>query len=117
MYQLIIIGAGPAGISAGIYAKRYGINFLIIGQISGGAVKEAHLVENYPGFKSISGLQLVKKFQEHLAIKIKQEQVKNICKNKSVFKVITNQGEYQAQALILALGMKTRRLNIKNEEK
>jgi len=121
MYQLIIIGAGPAGLTAGIYAKRYGINFLIIGQILGGTINEAHLVDNYPGIKSISGHQLTKLFQKHLATKIKQEQVEKITKGNSVqgqiFKIATNKGNYQAQSLILALGMKIRKLDIKNEEK
>ncbi len=117
MYQLIIIGAGPAGQTAGIYAQRYGLNFIIIGQISGGTVNEAHLVENYPGFKSIAGPDLAKKFQEHLDIKIKQEQVEKICKNGTDFKILTNKGEYQSQALILGMGMKIRKLGFKNEDK
>jgi thioredoxin reductase (NADPH) len=117
MYQLIIIGAGPAGQTAGIYAKRYGINFLIIGQITGGTVNEAHLVENYPGFESISGPDLAKKFQKHLDKEIKQEQVEKICKHGKGFKVFTNQDQYQGQALILSMGMKMRKLGIKNEDK
>ncbi len=117
MYQLIITGAGPAGQTAGIYAQRYGLNFIIIGQISGGTVNEAHLVENYPGFKSIAGPDLAKKFQEHLDIKIKQEQVEKICKNGTDFKILTNKGEYQSQALILGMGMKIRKLGFKNEDK
>ncbi len=121
MYQLIIIGAGPAGLAAGIYAKRYGINFLIIGEILGGTINEAHLVDNYPGFKSIAGPQLTKLFQKHLATKINQEQVKKITKGNSaqgpVFKITTNKGGYQAQSLILSLGMKIRKLDIKNEDK
>jgi thioredoxin reductase (NADPH) len=116
MHQLIIIGAGPAGQTAGIYAKRYGINFLIIGQITGGTVNEAHLVENYPGFKSIKGPALAKEFQKHLEIEPVKEQAERISKQDSNFKIFTNENEYQAQALILAMGMKMRKLGIKNED-
>jgi len=121
MYQLIIIGAGPAGLSAGIYAQRYGIQFLVIGQLIGGTLNEAHLVENYPGFKSISGSQLAKLFQKHLAAKIKQEQVEKITKENSaqgpIFTITTNKGKYQAQSLVISLGMKIRKLEIKGEDK
>ncbi|MAF20920.1 MAG: hypothetical protein CMI55_04635 [Parcubacteria group bacterium] len=116
MYQLIIIGAGPAGQTAGIFAQRYGINFLIIGQITGGTTNEAHSVENYPGFKSITGPDLAQEFQKHLDTEIKQAQVEKISKQEKGFKVLTNQGEYQAQTIILSMGMKIRKLNFKNEE-
>jgi len=116
MYPLIIIGAGPAGQTAGIYAKRYGIKFLIIGQILGGTTNEAHLVDNYPGFKSISGPDLAKEFQKHLDTKIQEEQVERISKDKDGFKITTNKDKYQGQSLILGMGMKIRKLNFKNEE-
>jgi len=117
MYQLIIIGAGPAGITAGIYAKRYGIKYLVIGQNTGGAINEAHIIDNYPGFKSITGPELTKKFEKHLDTPIKKEQVEKITKKKDVFKIITDKDKYQAKAVILSLGMKIRKLGIKNEEK
>jgi len=117
MYQLIIIGAGPAGITAGIYAKRYGIKYLVIGQNIGGAINEAHLIDNYPGFKSITGSELTKKFEKHLDTLIKKEQVEKIIKKKGIFEIVTNKDKYQAQAVILSLGMKIRKLGIKNEEK
>ena len=118
MYQLIIIGAGPAGLTAGLFAKRYGMNFLLIGQTSESAINQAHLVENYPGAKSMSGPRLIKEFQKHSKAEIKEEQVKKIFQEKDKnFQVMTNKGQYQSQALILALGMKIRKLGIKNEEK
>ncbi len=119
MYQLIIIGAGPAGLTAALFARRYGLNYLIIGQTEESALNQAHLVENYPGIKPMSGPQLIKEFQKQANLKIKKEQVKQILPNKQkrTFQVTTNQGRYQGQALILALGMKIRKLGIKNEEK
>jgi len=116
MYQLIIIGAGPAGQTAGIYAQRYGINFLIIGQITGGTTNEAHLVDNYPGFKSISGPDLAKEFQNHLNVKTKQEEVIRVSQQNQVFKITTDKSKYETQALILGMGMKMRKLGFKNED-
>lgn len=118
IHDLIIIGAGPAGLSAGIYAKRYNMDFLIFGKIPGGTATEAHLVENYPGYKSISGLELMQKFQEHLDKKIIQENINKIIKNKNKnFNIYSNQNIYQAKAIILALGVKERKLEVKHEEK
>jgi thioredoxin reductase (NADPH) len=117
-YQLIIIGAGPAGLTAGLFAKRYGINFLLIGQLSEGTINQAHLVENYPGLKPMTGPQLIKEFQKHSKVEIKKEQAKKILQEKDKsFQVMTDKGKYQSQAVILALGMKFRKLGIKNEEK
>lgn len=118
MYQLIIIGAGPAGLTAGLFAKRYGINFLLIGQPSEGAVNQAHLVENYPGLKPMTGPQLIKEFQKYSKAEIKKEQAKKILQEEDKsFQVMTSKGKYQSQTVILALGMKFRKLGIKNEEK
>ena len=66
IYDLIIIGSGPAGYAASIYASRYKIKNLIIGKEAGGQINEAHLIENYPGFPSITGSELMKKFKEHV---------------------------------------------------
>lgn len=114
MHDLIIIGAGPAGLTAGIYSKRYNLDFLMIGQVPGGTAMEAHQVENYPGFKAISGLELMKKFQEQLDYKILQENVEKITPG---FKVWTNKNKYQTKTLILAMGSKNRKLGLENEEK
>ena len=64
IYDLIIIGAGPAGLTASIYASRYKLSNLVIGNQLGGELALAHKIENYPGFISISGLELCEKFKE-----------------------------------------------------
>ncbi|PIP17281.1 MAG: thioredoxin-disulfide reductase [Candidatus Portnoybacteria bacterium CG23_combo_of_CG06-09_8_20_14_all_37_13] len=114
MKDLIIIGAGPAGLTAGIYAKRYNLDFLVIGQTPGGTAIEAWQIENYPGFKSIAGLDLMQKFQEQLGQKIIQENIEKITKD---FLVYTDKNQYQGKTLILAMGSKNRKLGLENEEK
>lgn len=112
--DLIIIGAGPAGLTAGIYAKRFNLDFLTIGKALGGTATEAWQIENYPGFKSISGLDLMQKFQEQLGQEIIQENIKKITKD---FLVYASKNKYQTKSLILAMGSKTRKLGLANEEK
>jgi len=91
MYDLIIIGTGPAGLTAGIYAARYNLNFLIIGELQGGAISEAHKVCNYPSQNNISGFKLTQEIVEHvkeLSGEIVQEQVVKINKEKDFLKLI-----------------------------
>jgi thioredoxin reductase len=79
-YDLIIIGLGPAGYSAAIYAGRYKMNVLLVGQIPGGTAGTSHEVRNYAGFEKITGMELMMKMHkqtENLGIPIKQELVKN----------------------------------------
>ena len=68
MYDTIIIGAGSAGFPAGMYASRYKLSNLIIGEMLGGALATSHCVENYPGTLSESGAQIMSKFREHAEI-------------------------------------------------
>ncbi len=117
MNQLIILGAGPAGLSAAIYAKRYGLNFILIGQLPGGTVHEGHNVDNYLGFKTIKGPALAKEFINHCPSEIIEEQVESICKKDDIFEVKTDQKTYSGQSVILGLGMKNRKLNFEDEEK
>jgi len=118
-YDLIIIGAGPAGLTAGIYAGRYLLNTLIIGKLPGGTISEAYKVCNFPSYKSISGIELTKKMTEQvkdLGIEIKQEEVKEIKRNK-IFEIKTNNSIYKTKKIILATGTEKRKLNVKGEEK
>ncbi|MBI5872111.1 FAD-dependent oxidoreductase [archaeon] len=119
MHDLIIIGAGPAGLSAGIYAKRYKLNTAIIDSSFGGTIKEAHLIENYPGFEAISGLELAEKLLSQARrynLEFIQEEVKRIENKDGQFGVFTEKEEYKAKAVILAMGMKHKSLNINGEK-
>lgn len=119
VYDLIIIGAGPAGLTASIYASRYKLSNLVIGPEIGGTISKAHKVENYPGFLSISGFELGKKMEEQvksLGAGIKLEQVTQIVKH-DLFEIKTNNGNiYYSKVLIIASGTERRKLNIKGEE-
>jgi thioredoxin reductase (NADPH) len=118
MYDLIIIGAGPAGLTASIYASRYRIGHLLIGSQLGGAMSLASSVENYPGFKKITGGELTKKMVEQvkgLGGEIINGNVIQI-HHARAFKICTESGrEYEARALILATGTQRRKLNIPGE--
>ena len=118
-YDLIILGAGVAGLSAGIYAARYKIKTLIIGKDMGMA-SEAIEIENYPGFSKISGLKLLQKFTKHaekMGAEVIYDEIKKVEKVGNEFKVITTSNEFKSDAIIYALGGKKRRLGIENEEK
>lgn len=116
MHDLIIIGGGPAGLSAAIYAARYMLNTLLLSKDHGGAIAEAHLVENYPGYEEISGLELMEKFRKQakkLEVEIKDEEAEGIKKEKDHF-VVNNM--HKAKKIILAIGTSRRKLNVPGED-
>ncbi len=122
IYDLIIIGAGPAGLTASIYASRYKIKHLIIGEIPGGLITEAHSVCNFPGENEISGFELMEKMQKHVkdlgAEILSMEKVLEIKKEDDLFEIKTESKKtFLAKKILLATGTKHRKLNIKNEEK
>lgn len=119
MHDLAIIGAGPAGLTASIYASRYKINHLIFGLELGGQGALAPLVENFPGYLSTSGLDLMQKIIEQVksyGVEIRQEKVTGLAKITDGFKLTTDKGKYQAKTLILAMGAAFRRLGIPGEK-
>ncbi len=117
MYDVIIIGAGPAGLTAAIYLKRANKSVLLIEKEGiGGQIASSPLVENYPGFKAISGAELANNLYaqvDNLGCEIAIEEVLEITKDK---KVITDSGEYQAKSIIIATGCEYRKLNLEGEE-
>lgn len=116
MYDIIIIGCGPAGMTAALYASRANKKVLVFeGKSYGGQILNASKVENYPGFDNISGFDLATNMYNQITTKgveIKNEMVLKITKDKEV---ITSNGTYQAKAIILATGVQHRKLNITNE--
>lgn len=121
MYDIIIIGGGPAGMTAGIYCARQKLNLLLLTKEFGGQMaKKTVEIENYPGLPKISGLELIKKFKEHLKISgVKTEicRVVKIEKNKDIFFVYGAGGEkFQAKTVIIASGAEPKMINVPGEK-
>jgi thioredoxin reductase (NADPH) len=119
MYDLIIIGGGPAGLTAGIYAVRSGLETLILerSEISG-QIALADIVENYPGFSSISGLELMEKYRSHAqeaGVKTKITDVLSVRSEGEKKIVSTDSGDLEAKAVIIATGANPKRLNVPGE--
>ncbi len=119
-YDVIIIGAGPAGITAGIYAGRENLKTLVLEKtISGGLVNEAPLIENYPGFEAIAGAKLAEKMKTQASkyVTIKEtEEVKKIEPIREKMAVFTEKEEYITKTLVMCTGTKHRKLGVKGEE-
>lgn len=120
-YDIIVIGAGPAGLSAGIYSARYKMKTLIIDVSPGGLAKDAHKVENYPGFDSISGMELMEKMTNHTkqsGAEIEYDSVTKLEKKNEKFSITTESGnEFNSDYLIIATGSKRKKLGIPGEDK
>ncbi|OGM89171.1 thioredoxin-disulfide reductase [Candidatus Wolfebacteria bacterium RBG_13_41_7] len=119
IYDLIIIGTGPAGLTAAIYAARREMKTLLIGKEIGGQVVWAREIENYPGFKIISNLELIKRWQEQinfLKIPVINTEVNLIENQNDIFIVHAAQGTYHSRTIILATGVAPRQLNIPGEK-
>jgi thioredoxin-disulfide reductase len=122
IYDLIIIGGGPAGITAGIYAARQKIKTLLITKVFGGQInRKAVMIENYPGFEEISGAELIKRFEKHLRkfpTEILNDTVVKVEKDGKNFRVLTGEGrrEFQARAVIVASGADPRPLKAPGEK-
>lgn len=122
IHDLIIIGGGPAGITAGIYASRQKLDTLLITKDFGGQMtRKAVAIENYPGFKKISGIDLVKKFRKHLnqyPVEVKLEAVNKIKKSRPNFLVsLKNKESFESRSVIIASGADPRPLKVPGEKK
>lgn len=128
MRDLIIIGSGPAGLSAAVYAKRAGLDTLVIEKdpVSGGQILITYEVDNYLGLPGINGFDMGMKFREHadkLGAEFAEGCVSSILmekegneKESSIYKVVTDQGEYETKTVILATGASHNKLGVKGEE-
>jgi thioredoxin reductase len=120
MYDVAVIGAGPAGISASIQLKRAGTEPLLLEKDKvGGLLLNANLVQNYPGFPDgISGEKLAEVFLRHLknaGVVVRKETVKKIFKEKNVFRIVTEKDEIFVRCVILATGTLPKKLGIYGE--
>ncbi len=120
MYDLVIIGGGPGGLTAGIYAQRAGLKTLLVEKLAlGGQIAVSDVIENYPGFPSISGPDLMAKFEEHarstgLEIKLGVEVIGTDLSGK-VKTVKTSEGDIETKAIIVGTGASPSRLGVPGE--
>jgi thioredoxin reductase (NADPH) len=121
-YDIIIIGAGPGGLTAAIYAGRQGTkNLMIDRDLAGGIGREVPEMENYPGFDNISGLELIEKMKAQATKNTElheMEAVEEIIQTEDEYRftVKTNKDQYQSKTIILATGSSHRHLEAKGEE-
>ena len=122
IYDLIIIGAGPAGLSASVYASRAGLDFVVLDKnyIAGGQIINTYEIENYLGLDLLSGMELATKFSEHatrLGMTLLPKEVLNI-EDKGDYKlIVTDDGDLCTKNVIIAAGASHRELNINGEVK
>ena len=118
--DLIIIGGGPAGITASVYASRKKMNFLLITKDIGGQAAWSSDVENYPGYQFITGPDLVAKFQEHMqkyAIQLREnEEVVELEKKDGIIYIKTTKAGYEAKTVIIASGKKVKEIGVPGEK-
>lgn len=120
-YDLIIIGAGPAGITAAVYASRAGLKILIIEkEAPGGKVTKTYEIENYPPFKNIKGADLAIEMFDHaisFGAEFVGEKVVELLSTNVIKKIITEKNTYESYAVIIATGTKERELGVPGENK
>ena len=120
MYEVLVIGAGPAGMTAAIYAARAGYKTAILEHgVPGGQAATTDMIENYPGFpEGISGPELMMKFFEQtqtFGVEMIYEQVQSMDVTGDIKKVITDKQTIEAKAVVIASGAKPRTLGVANE--
>ncbi len=120
MYDLIIIGAGPAGITAAVYAARKKINFLVISKDIGGQAAWSGDIENYTGYQFITGPELAGKFEEHMRkfnIQLKEnEAARSLERQGNNLTVKTDKGIYETRSVVIASGKRTKELGVPGEK-
>lgn len=121
VYDVIILGSGPAGLSAAVYAQRARFHTLVIEEkpLSGGQILDTYEVDNYPGFPGITGFELGQKFRSHadqFGAEFVNEQVREVQVRGGRKRVVTDKADYEAKALILATGARHRKLHVPGEE-
>lgn len=121
MYDLLIVGGGPAGLTAGIYAQRAWLDTLLLEKTGmGGQIALSHLIDNYPGFSEIGGFELMQRFAEHaraVGLKVQNAEVERVWGEEDRKLALVNGKPLEARAIIIASGTRPRKLGVPGEEK
>ncbi|MBI4709439.1 MAG: FAD-dependent oxidoreductase [Candidatus Portnoybacteria bacterium] len=122
IYDSIILGAGPAGLSAAVYAKRLKLKIFVLSRDVGGQAIEAYKIDNYLGMPGVLGVELVEKFSQHvknLGVEIKEgiKEISILPSSQNSFGVKTNSGEFETKSIIIATGKGYRHLDVLGAEK
>lgn len=120
IYDVAIIGRGVVGLSAAIYCGRLNLKTVIIGVAGGGTIAKTDVIENYPGFESISGMELSEKILKHAKnydVKIVSDIVNEVSGGKTCFVLKTRKKDYHAKTIIFATGSELKKLKVAGEEK
>ncbi len=121
IYDVIVVGAGPAGLSAAIYGKRAGMNILVLdsSSITGGQILSTYEIDNYPGMPGVSGEELAQSMRAHcdkLNVEFARGKVTAIVDKGATKELITKKGNFEARAVIIATGASNRNLGCPGEE-
>ena len=121
IYDVIVLGAGPAGLAAGIYGKRAGFNILVLdtSSLSGGQILNTYEIDNYPGFPGVSGTQLADAMKNHcekLGVEFARGKVSSIIDKGETKELITKKQNFEAKTVIVATGASNRKLGCPGEE-
>jgi len=120
MHDVIIIGGGPAGLTSGIYASRSGLDAIVIDMgVAGGLAATAPMIENYPGFESIRGLDLTGAIEKHCSKYceiVEGEAIVEIARGEAIFNLSGEKNTYASRAIIIATGTKHRKLGVPGED-
>lgn len=119
-YDMIVVGAGVSGLAGAMYAGRMGMKVLVLGELRGGTITTTNVVENYPGFASISGFDLAMRIEEHAkaypGVEIKDEKVQKISRKIGSFEVKSDAGSYETQTILYATGTEWKKLGAPGEK-
>ena len=121
VYDVLVVGSGVSGLAGGMYAGRLGLNVLILGELRGGTITLTHVVENYPGFISLTGMELADKIEAHARaypnVEIKDGKAGEISRNADgTFTVESDSGKYEAKSVLYATGTEWKKLGAKGEK-
>jgi len=120
VYDVLVVGSGVSGLAGGMYAGRLGLKVLILGEMRGGTITLTHVVENYPGFISLTGMELADRIERHARaypnVEIKDGKAGKIARQSDgTFSIESDIGKYEAKAVLFATGTEWRKLGVKGE--